>query len=262
MTRTLTIASLLVLSLDHGHCQTLQVAPAFEVASITPCKPGTPEPAGEHAGMVQFTYPGGKFNASATTLKYLLEWAYGIQPIQHSGGPSWMQTDRYDIAAKAEGNATDDQVKAMTQALLADRFKLKVHHETKELSAYVISVGKTSPKLSPAKDGEIHALRFAAQTGSDQKVATYHVVGTRFSIAQLSDVFARQLGQVVVDQTGLEGDFDFTIDLTPDDSRPNPMDPTILITGMREQLGLTLKSQKVPVDILVIDGAEKVAAGN
>ena len=102
MTRTITLTALTALALGHCHCQDLAKAPAFEVASITPCKPGTPEPPGEHAGMVQFTSPGGRFRASATTLKYLFEWAYDIQPSQHSSGPSWMGNDRYDVIAKAE----------------------------------------------------------------------------------------------------------------------------------------------------------------
>jgi len=76
------------------------------------------------------------------------------------------------------------------------------------------------------------------------------------------DIFARQMDSVIVNQTGLNGDYDFTIDLTPDETRPNPVDATLLMTAMREQLGLTLKSQKIPVDTLVIDSAEKVAAGN
>ncbi|HYL37055.1 MAG TPA: TIGR03435 family protein [Bryobacteraceae bacterium] len=262
MTRTFTVVALLALSLHPGHCQGLAETPAFEVASITPCKPGTPEPPMEHAGMSDFTSPGGRFTARATTLKFLLEWAYGIQPAQHSGGPSWMGVDRYDIAAKADGNAADDQMKLMVQTLLADRFQLKLHHERREISAYVISVGKTAPKLFPPKDGETHALRIAPQMGADQKIATYHIVATRYSLAQLADTFARQLGSVIVNNTGLDGEFDFTLDLTPDDSRPNPLDATLLIAAMREQLGLTLKFQKTAVDVLVIDNAEKVAAGN
>jgi uncharacterized protein (TIGR03435 family) len=262
MTRTLTLATLLALSLNPGRGQDLTKAPAFEVASITPCKPGTPAPPGEHAGMVQFTSPGGRFKASATTLKFLLEWAYGIQPSQHSGGPSWIDVDRYDIAAKAEGNPTDNQMKLMTQTLLADRFQLKVHHEKKVLTVYVISVGKTAPKLFPPKDGETHSLRVSPQMGPDQKLASFHVAATRFSLTDLTDTFARQLGRVIVNQTGLEGDFDFTLDLAPDDSRPDPLDPSLLIAGMRDQLGLTLTSQKSSVDFLVIDNAEKVAAGN
>ena len=262
MTRTLTLTALLALSLNYGHSQNLAKAPAFEVASITPCQPGTPEPPGEHAGMVQFTSPGGRFRASATTLKFLLEWAYGIQPSQHSGGPSWMETDRYDIIAKAEGNATDDQQKLMVQTLLADRFKLKVHHERKKLSVYVVSVGKTAPKLFPPKDEETHSIRVIPGTDPDQKITTYHVVATRFSLSQLTDTFARQMGRVFVNETGLNGDFDFTLDLTPDESRPNPLDPSLLVNAMREQLGLSLKSQEALVDFLVVDSAEKVAAGN
>jgi uncharacterized protein (TIGR03435 family) len=261
MTRTLTLAALLALSMDHVHCQSLSNPPSFEVASITPCKPGTPAPPGEHAGMVQFTYPGGRFKADATTLQFLLEWAYGIQPSQHSDGPPWMASERYDIVAKAEGKATDDQMKLMMQTLIADRFKLKIHHDTKEMNVLVMSLGKGAPKLFPPKDEEVHAIRIAPQAGTDQKNA-YHVVATRFSLTQLTDTFARQLGTVIVNQTGMNGDYDFTLDLTPDESRPNPLDPTILLSAMREQLGLNVKSQKSPVDFLVIDGAEKVVAGN
>jgi uncharacterized protein (TIGR03435 family) len=262
MTRTITLGTLLAVTIGHCHCQELAKAPAFEVASITPCKPGTPEPPGEHAGMVQFTAPGGRFRASATTLKFLMEWAYDIQPSQHSAGPSWMDSDRYDIVAKAEGNATDHQQKLMVRTLLADRFGLKFHTEKKKLPVYIVSVGKTAPKLYPPKDEEVHSIRIMPQNDPDQKIASYHVVATRFSLTQLTDTFARQMGRVFVNETGLDGDFDFTLDLTPDENRPNPLDPSILITAMREQLGLSLKSQDAIVDFLVIDNAEKVAAGN
>ncbi len=217
--------------------------------------------------MTQFTSPGGKFRASATTVKVLLEWAYGIQPSEHSGGPSWIGTDRYDVVAKAEGNATgerntsDDQIKLMLQTLLADRFKLTLHRERKELSAYVISLGKTPPKLFPPKDDETNSIQLAPQAVPDQKTS-YRIRFTRFSLQQLCDIFARQMDSVIVNQTGLNGEYDFSLELTPDESRPNPVDPTLLMTAMREQLGLTLKSQKTPVDILVIDSAERVAAGN
>ena len=258
MTKTLALAALLALFLNSGHAQ----APAFEVASITPCKPGTPEPPAEHMGMLQFVYPGGRFEARAIDVKYLLEWAYEIQPSQHTGGPSWLETDRYDIVAKADGNPTEAQMKLQVQALLADRFRVKLHHETKELSAYVISLGKSAPKLFPPKEGETHLLRIVPQAGPDQKIASFHVVATRYSLDQLTYVFARQLGGVIVNRTGLDGEFDFTLDLTPDEHRPTPLDASIMITAMKDQLGLALKYEKTPVDILVIDSAEKVAAGN
>ncbi len=246
------------MTLSMGYSQDL----AFEVASVTPCKPGTPEPPGEHAGMVQFTQPGGRFRASATTAKFLFEWAYDIQTQQHSDGPSWLGSERYDIIAKAEGNATDEQQKKMVQALLADRFQLKFHREKKKLPVYVMSVGKSAPKLFPPKDGEIHSLRVMPQTNEDQKFPTYHVVATRFSLLQLTDTFARILGRVFVNETGLDGEYDFTMDLTPDESSPSPLDPTHLINAMRQQLGLTLKSQDALVDFFVIDRVERVAAGN
>ncbi|HEX4138119.1 MAG TPA: TIGR03435 family protein [Bryobacteraceae bacterium] len=87
-------------------------------------------------------------------------------------------------------------------------------------------------------------------------------MGTRYSVAELADVFARQLGRVIVDRTGLSGQFHFTIDLTPDDTHPSPLDEGVLLAALRDQLGLTVKSEKTPVDILTIDNAEKVVAGN
>jgi uncharacterized protein (TIGR03435 family) len=253
MMRTLTVAALVALSMGHCHCQ------SFEVASVTPCKPDTPEPPGEHMGMVQFTQPGGRFHANATSIKYLLEWAYNIQPSQHSGGPSWLGTDRYDIVAKAEGSVTDAQQKLMVQTLLAERFQLKMHCEKKKLPVFIVSVGKTAPKLYPPKEGEIHSIHIMP---SKEGVPSYHVVATRFSLSQLTDTFARQMGRVFVNETGLDGDFDFTLDLTPDEHQPNPLDPSLLIEAMRQQLGLSLKSQDAMVDHYVIESVEKVAAGN
>ncbi len=212
--------------------------------------------------MVQFTFPGGNFRANATTLKFLLEWAYGIQPQQHSGGPAWMETDRYDIVAKAAGNATDDQQKLMVRTLLAERFGLKLHHEQKKLPVYIVSLGKGAPKLFPPKEEEKHSIHITPKADGDQKPTSYHVEATCFSLTQLTDTFARQMGRVFVNETGLNGDFDFTLDLTPDENRPNPLDPSLLLTAMREQLGLSLKAQDGMVDVLVIDDARKVTAGN
>jgi uncharacterized protein (TIGR03435 family) len=255
MTRILLLAALFVPLL---HPQT----PSFEVASITPCKPGTPEPPGEHAGMVQFTQAGGRFDAKATTIKFLLEWAYDLQPAQHSDGPAWFASDRYDIVAKAEGNASDKQMKLMVRTLLAQRFHLKSHVEKKTLSALVLTAGKTAPRVFPPKEGEVHSMRFTPQTGPDQKVASYRVTLTRFSIAELSDAFSRQLGQVIVDRTGLDGEYDFTLELTPDENGGSPVDASHLLTALRDQIGLSLKSEKTSVDFLVIEAIEKVAAGN
>src|SRR6185437_11677268 len=98
--------------------------PAFEAASITPCPPGTPAPAMEHVGIANFVSPGGRFTARATTVVFLLEWAYGIQPWQHSGGPGWLSNERFDVVAKADHDAPEDEMKQMARTLLAERFGL------------------------------------------------------------------------------------------------------------------------------------------
>jgi uncharacterized protein (TIGR03435 family) len=262
MTRALTVAALLVFSINRGYSQDAARTPAFEVASIEPCKPGTPEPPGEHMGMVQFTSPGGRFRATATSLKFLMEWSWGIQPGQHSPGPSWMENDRYDIVAKAPGNPSDEEMKLMVRTLLADRFRLKVHRENKQMAAYVISVGKTAPRLETPKDSEVHSIKVLPQKDQDQKTVSWHVVATRYTLAQLTDTFARQLGRPIVNETGLDGEYDFTLDMTPDENTPNPLDPTLIMDAMRRQLGLTMKTQDTAVDYFVIDNAEKVASGN
>jgi uncharacterized protein (TIGR03435 family) len=212
--------------------------------------------------MVQFTYPGGRFTARATSIKYLMEWAYDLLPAQHSNGPAWMDEERYDIVAKAKGEATDEQMKLMAQALLADRFKLKVRHETREVQALVVTVGKTPPKLYPPKEGEQHSIKITPQMGDDQKPVSFHVVATRYSFVQLNQTFARVLDQVIVNQTGMNGYYDFTLDMTPDEARPNPLDPAHVLSALREQLGLTVKAQKAPVEYLAIENIERVAAGN
>jgi len=260
MKRILTLTAICALAPLCAPCQKPAQALSFEVSSVKPCEPGTPEPAGEHAGMVQFVYPGGMFRANATTLKFLFEWAYDIQPSQHSAGPAWMSSERFDIVAKAPGPAAEDRMKLMVRSLLADQFRLQFHRDSKRMSVYVITVGKTEPKLFSPKNDEVHSIRVMPQKGADDKIVSWHVVATRFSLAQLTDTFARQLGRVIVNRTGLDGDYDFTLDMTPDENSPNPLDPTLIMDAMRKQLGLTLKSQDADVDYFVVDSAEKPVA--
>lgn len=255
--QTITLVFAAFLSAGICTCQTLTRAPAFEAAAVKPCEPGTPEPPGLRAGMVRYTFPGGRFEAHATTVEFLLEWAYGLLPSQHSRGPAWMDKDLFDIIAKAPGNATDDEMKLMTRTLLVEHFHLKFHLETREAPVLILSLGKTPPKLFPPKEGEARKLQIIPQTDEDQKIVSYHVVATRYSFAQLNQTFARQIGRVIVNQTGLEGDYDYTLDFTPDENRPNPLDPSLWISSMQYQLGLTVKAQKGPVDFLVIDQLEK-----
>src|SRR5262249_32783089 len=97
---------------------------------------------------------------------------------------------------------------------------------------------------------------------SGDKVAAYEVTLTRFTVQEVADMFARRLDMPMVNQTGLAGEYNFKLELRPDESQPNPMDATILMRALREQLGLSLQSKKTPMEVMVIDVADKVVAGN
>ena len=236
--------------------------PAFEVASITPCPAGTPAPPMEHIGMTNWVAPGGRFTARATTVVFLMEWAYGIQPWQHSDGPGWLSSDRFDVVAKADHDASENEMKQMARTLLAERFGLKLHRESKELPAYVISVGKNAPKLFPPSDDETHDMRFSMTPGPDQKAAVVHINATRYTLAQLADVFARRMDRVIVNRTGMEGEYDFKLELTPDENHTSPVDQTLLLDALRQQIGLEVRPEKTAVYYYVIDGAGKAGLAN
>ncbi len=254
--------------------------PTFEVASIKPAKPGT------RGGLLQFGL-GGRFVATGITAKLLLEEAYGVKDSQLARAPSWFNSERYDIDAKPEEAALDklpldqrrDKLMQMIQSLLAERFKLSLSHETKELPVYALVVAKNGPKLhkstfkppdKPAplprspKPGETRRLG-----GGIAMEGPGRLTSTGIELSMFANVLSRITGRIVIDKTGLPGRYDFTLQWTPDE-RESPVPPggpgdapppestgPSLFTAIQEQLGLKLESQKAPMDILVIDHVEK-----
>ena len=250
----------------------------FEVASIKPSDPG------ERGVMIQFA-PGGRFVAKNVTLKSLVAMAYDVRDFQLSGGPAWAGTVRYDINAKPDAvSEADDPHKITTdeqrekfqerqrmriQALLADRFQLKIGHSTKELPIYVLKVAKNGPKLQEWKEDGGSPFQ-GARIGRPG-----HLTGRKVSMKFLTQLLAGNVGRPVIDQTGLTGDYDFNLEWTPDQNqpggfggpggpgpdglRPPPPDPNgpSIFTAIEEQLGLKLESQKGPVEMLTIDAVEK-----
>jgi bla regulator protein blaR1 len=235
-------------------------APAFEVASI---KPGDPSARGTRVMVA----PGGRFTASNVNLKFLIQYAYGVRDFQIMGAPGWAGSDRYEISAKPEEereNTSQDQLKLMMQALLADRFKLTFHRETKELPVYGLVAGKNGPKLQQS----------AVENRPELRMGRGLISAKGVSMEMLANQLAQQLGRSVIDQTGLKGQYDIKLEWTPDTSErrgmgdgdvrapsdaaaaPDPAGPSIF-TAVQEQLGLKLEGQKGPVDILVIDHVEK-----
>jgi uncharacterized protein (TIGR03435 family) len=264
-------------------------SPAFEVASI---KANT---SGERRVGIGIQ-PGGRFTATNVPLRVLIRNAYQVQDTQLVGGPDWIDSARFDIAAKAEGDVPPTPpggppgpMQLMLRTLLVERFKLAVHHETRELPVYALvfarSDGKLGPQLHPASV-DCEALR---ATGRDRgapppfpqpgerptcgmRLGPGQMAGGGYPLSQLATTLSSFVQRVVVDRTGLAGNFDFDLTWSPDQfqgggplgplpgsERPVGSDSSApsIFTALEEQLGLKLASQKGPVDVLVIDRVER-----
>lgn len=263
--------------------QTQAGAPAlsFEVASIKPSE------GDGHMVRIQ-TSPGGRYTASGVNLRMLIQQAYDVKDFQISGGPAWISSTPFDIVAKAENpDVNREQVKLMLQSLLAERFHLKFHRETRELPVYALVVGKNGHKLhlseiqpntdgTPAKSpgaGDPAApggAGSAKPAGAMMRMGRGQLDAQMTPIAALANMLAQQLGRPVIDKTDLKGSYDFKLEWTPDETAhrliggggadaPPPADSSgpSVFTAVQEQLGLRLESQKGPVEILVIDSVEK-----
>jgi uncharacterized protein (TIGR03435 family) len=232
--------------------QSAPVRLAFEVASVKVSKSVV-----GHDGTI--TIDPGRLIVRNATLKRLIFEAYRVPYSQIAGGPSWLNSDEYDIEAKAESPASSEQIRLMLRTLLTDRFKLAVRSEMKERRVYALVVGKDGPRLHAAKEGETSRLwRFH---GDLSKFAD--VLSTQLTIPLLDDPatpsHASGAPMPVVNKTGIEGVYDISVDIKPDQGGDTF---TVWQRALQEQLGLNLESQKAPVEILVIDHAEKIPIGN
>ncbi len=231
--------------------------PEFDVATIKPATPDRPGKA--------FLVRGRQFSTINTTLADLITFAYGIHAKQITGAPSWVETEKFDVAAQpnGEGQPNEKQWKAMVQKLLADRFKLAFHRDKKELSVYAIVVGKNGPKLTKSESTSNLPGLFFRGLGN--------LPCTNATMADLASVLqGAVLDRPVVDQTGITGRYDFTLLWTPDEfqfggaAAKNPPPPPTngaappdLFTAMQEQLGLKLESTKAQAEVFVIDKVSK-----
>lgn len=243
-------------------------APSFEVASIKPNKTD------DMRVMLRITPDG--LSAVGVPAKFLIEFAYDIKDFQISGGPGWIDSEKYDIDAKMDEATIEaikkmpreqavEQRRLMLQSLLADRFKLKVTHSSKELPIYALVVAKNGPKLTQSADSPP-----GATPRNQMRFTPGELTGTGVPISLLVNQLAREVGRQVVDKTGLQGNYDFTLQFTserrlampggpggPGDAPPPDSSGPSIFTALQEQLGLKLESQKGPVEMLIIDSVEK-----
>jgi uncharacterized protein (TIGR03435 family) len=216
--------------------------------------------------------------------------AYGVKDYQIAG-PDWLNSAGYDVVATIPHDATEAQLPLMLQTLLAERFKLTLHHETKDLPVYALVVGKNGPKLKPAEQEEGFSMRMSPKGR--------HIDG-KSRLAGLCDFLSRTLDRPVVDMTDLKGVYDITLDWAPDDSEragmtktameaafspaaggppqavigkgaaigkgsenmPDNTDGASLFTALQERLGLKLEQRKTPADFLIVDRVERIPVEN
>ncbi len=222
----------------------------FEVASIKPAKGSAP------SRVVNLAFSHGRANIAAAPLRRIVAQAYDVQTVRVLGGPGWLDSELYDIVAKTErADARKEEVQAMLQALLADRFQLAVHRETREQPVYEVSVAKGGPKFPEAGADEKQVF----ESGRGR------VVLQKFSMTGLVNFLANSLGSPVVNKTGLTGIYNFKLEWAEPQFRkagsggsPESVDSSLSLFGaLKEQLGLKMDVKKGPVSVVVVDRVEK-----
>jgi uncharacterized protein (TIGR03435 family) len=271
------IALALLVAACGAHCQST-ARPKFDVATI---KLNT---SGDARRQGVSPLAGGRLRAENAPLRLMIQNAYRVRSFQISGGPGWINSDRWDIDAKAESDVNPQQTVLMLQTLLEDRFKLAFHRETKDLPVYALVPAKNGLKLEPPKEdgcaasdpagapprpGTLSCGRAMIMMGSTAKLE-----GAKVPMAELVRILSNVLDRTIIDQTGFTGTFDVHLEFTPEglgglpgSGAPGvPMPETLpapdassasIFTVLQEKLGLKLESTKGPVEVLVIDRVEK-----
>lgn len=275
----------------------------FEVASVRPSAP-LPQPGGRGGGVFLGPARGGpgtpdpgQITWSYATLKSLLMTAYDVKAYQVSG-PAWLDIERYDIVAKVPAGATKEQVNVMWQSLLAERFGVTLHHESKEFKVEELVVARGGPKLKESaeddpnaagppkldKNGELVSPGLVTMIRIGPHGPSAHTVAKAQPLSKLTTMLGNQIQRPVLDKTGLTGTYDFTLEFTPDLSGfPLPPPPPggpgpgaasaapvdiasepgpDLAAAIQQQLGLRLVANKATLDVVVIDKADKVPTDN
>jgi uncharacterized protein (TIGR03435 family) len=250
---------------------------AFEVASVKPALsasgrftmnggPGTNDP--------------GRISYTNITLRRVLLSAYDVRDYQISG-PDWLNVLRFDITAKLPDGTTKEQFQSMLRNLLATRFRMTVHRESKELPVFALLVARNGPKLKAAvatdepAEEQLATIRPADSSDGFPRLslpAPGLVIETRngrarvtakeMPLTKFADLLSGQLGRPVVDMTGLNGNYSFVLYFAPESPNPSDGPDPGLFPAVQEQLGLRLEARKALVDLVVIDHAEKVPTGN
>jgi uncharacterized protein (TIGR03435 family) len=233
--------------------------PTFDVASVKASQPGD----GGQRGRGNTQVSPGSVTMRSVSLKTAIRWAWHVSEFQVSG-PDWLDSQRYEIAGKAAGPATEEELRLMMQALLRERFKLTLHSQTRELAAYLLVAGKNGPKFHESTtEGE-------GSIDINQRQLTVSV--QRTPVSRLVEMMSNMLRAPVIDRTGLKGRYDLTLNVAQyaadlaaqgkslDSVRVDP--EAFLSMILQEEFGLKLEARKMPLEVVVVDRAEKSPVEN
>jgi uncharacterized protein (TIGR03435 family) len=212
--------------------------------------------------------PAGKFTAWAVTVNDLVSFSYNAEYGALSGGPGWADSERFDINAKMEDSLAEawnnlplkdrnDRLRPLIQSMLVDRFQLKIRHEKKEISIYALVVAKHGPKLTPASPPRADPNNSDSRTpqGMTVRLTGDGWVVKNITMSQWAEQLTPQpdVERLVVDETGLKGEYDFDLRWSPSRDGSGPA----LNTALEEQLGLKLEPQKKALETIVIEHVER-----
>jgi uncharacterized protein (TIGR03435 family) len=227
-------------------------SPAFEAASVKISS-------GEQ---VRMRREPGRLAITNFSLRAMVRYAYDVEDMQISGGPPWFASDRWDVAATAGREITEAERRRMLQTLLDDRFKVAIRRESKELPVYALVVAKGGSKLTLGTAGNPERVELNVSGAGMHQMRAQSV-----PLSTIAKVLTGQAGRIVLDRTGIAGSFDYQLEWVPDPAnmpmingaKPDgsKLDGASIFTAVQEQLGLKLESAKGPVEILVIERAEK-----
>ena len=215
---------------------------AFEAASIKPTK--------ALDNHTTFHSTPGMLTMTGYTLRALIVEAYNVGSFQVLGGPQWMDDDRYDIVARAEGPARWPAIRPLLQTLVDERFKLVVHRDSRPYPGYALVVAKKGLRIQPVEGA----------TGSSMNNQNGGVKATGVTMDRLTEWLARRIGAPVSNQTHVAGAFDFTLQFTGNE-RPDPSGTEMppIFAALQEQLGLKLEPRKLAIEMIVVDSAERAS---
>jgi uncharacterized protein (TIGR03435 family) len=280
--RATLLTGLMSLASFAAHAQTSEASPRFDVASVKPSPPRSPG----RASMMNFRggpgtrYPG-RIDWQNISLANFLAVAYNVRSYQIAG-PEWMDSAAFDVAATMSTDATTQEFHLMLQRLLAERFKLTLHHEQRESAAYSLVVGKGGPKMKESAEAQpapgkmqrdedgfpvFPGMRDTYTTSNAGRMRI-HAIGE--TMARFAMLLSGQLRRPVTDATGLNGKYDFVVTYAPAGLEASPGGAPAIpdagagldLIGAMRQIGLNLEQKREPIDIIVIDHLEKVPTEN